>query len=399
MKKKLSAALIASLLIISSVLTPVCAVDAVQKSTDTGKITWETLEERVRAGSLSAQALEENIGSIETIDYTYLYNTMQKQLNELSAAQSFLLESGDREKLNSLNSTMASLRNTYEDIRDGKLQRDSKDAANQLRDMQNRVVIGTQSLYINILSLEQSLRDGERGLEALERTLTELRLRHTLGQVSAIKVAELERARDDTQCQLDTLKTTISSLKAQLQLLIGEAPTGEAELSPLPEINKNSVSESEHEANLIIAKEKSVAISSSKIALEKAEEEVSDKNSDYLSGSIKRYELTIAEHSKASAELSYRSEIQNFEYAFNELSRTLENSRQVLENKKAASVYQQKLLEISEKQYALGRISYFALLSARDNAESAVSAVSAAERDLFTAYNNYSNAVKYGITD
>ncbi len=399
MVRKILSAGLCFLLICTLTLTPVCAAGTDNADDQSGSITWETLEERVRAKSLSAQALDANIGSIEVVDYTYLYNSMQKQLNELSAAQSFLLETGDREKLNTLNATMVTLRNTYEDIRDGKLQRDSENAVNQLRDMQNRVVVGAETLYINILSLEQSLRDGERGLAALDRTLTEMRLRRSLGQISDMTVKELERTRDDTQSQLDTLKSTISSLKAQLQLLIGEAPTGDAELSALPAVLEDSLSSLDCDADLITAREKSVAISSAKIALEKAEEEVSDKNSDYLSGSVKRYELTAAERSKEASALSYRSEVQNFEYSFKELYHSLQNLYQVWENKKAAAEHQQKLLEISEKQYALGRISYFALLTARDNAESAISSANSAERDLFAALNSYTNAVKFGIAD
>ena len=397
--KKLFFRALSSFLAFILLLTPVSATAETVSDTSASTLSWEKLEEQIKAKSPSYQILDKNISSIEIVDYTYLYNSMQKQLNELSSMQSFLLESGDREKLNTLNSSMAALRNTYEDIRDGKLQRDSDDAVNQLRNMQNQVLSAGQTLYITILSLEQSLADGERGLSALQRALTEMQLRHTLGQVSDIKLKELERKYDDTKSQLKTLENTITSLKAQLQLLIGEAPTGEAELEELPAVVTDEISSLTPETDLIAAKEKNYSISTAAVALEKAEEDVSDKNSDYLSGSIKRYELTSAEHTRDAAKLSLFSAEQNFEFSFRNLHRSVLNYLQIWENKKATAEYQQQLLALSEKQYELGRISYFALLNAQDNASNALSDAESAERDLFSALNNYRNAVMYGFVN
>ena len=397
--KKLFFRTLSSFLAFILLLTPVSATAETVSDTSASTLSWEKLEEQIKAKSPSYQILDKNISSIEIVDYTYLYNSMQKQLNELSSMQSYLLESGDREKLNTLNSSMAALRNTYEDIRDGKLQRDSDDAVNKLRDMQNQVLSAGQTLYITILSLEQSLADGERGLSALQRALTEMQLRHTLGQVSDIKLKELERKYDDTKSQLKTLENTITSLKAQLQLLIGEAPTGEAELEALPPVSVDEISSLTPETDLIAAKEKNYSISTAAVALEKAEEDVSDKNSDYLSGSIKRYELTSAEHTRDAAKLSLISAEQSFEFSFRNLHRSVLNYLQIWENKKATAEYQQQLLALSEKQYELGRISYFALLNAQDNASNALSDAESAERDLFSALNNYRNAVMYGFVN
>lgn len=397
--KKIFRRTLSSFLAFILLLTPVSATAETVSDTSTSTLSWEKLEEQIKAKSPSYQILDKNISSIEIVDYTYLYNSMQKQLNELSTMQSYLLESGDREKLNTLNSSMAALRNTYEDIRDGKLQRDSDDAVNKLRDMQNQVLSAGQTLYITILSLEQSLADGERGLSALQRALTEMQLRHTLGQVSDIKLKELERKYDDTKSQLKTLENTITSLKAQLQLLIGEAPTGEAELEALPPVAVDEIASLTPETDLIAAKEKNYSISTAAVALEKAEEDVSDKNSDYLSGSIKRYELTSAEHTRDAAKLSLLSAEQSFEFSFRNLHRSVLNCLQIWENKKAAAKYQQQLLALSEKQYDLGRISYFSLLNAQDNASNALSDAESAERDLFSALNNYRNAVMYGFVN
>lgn len=395
MIKKVLCGILSSVLVCTLVVSPVCAIE--DNSEKSGKVTWEELEDRIRTGNLSSQALDENISSIELIDYDSMYYSLKKQINEIGVSQSYLADIGDFESLNTLNASVASLRNTYEDIQDGKLQRDSEDAVNQLHNAQNQVVAAGQSLYINILAMEQSLRDGERGVEALDRGLVELHLRRSLGQVSDRAVEEMERTREDTVSGLNTLGSTISACKAQLQFLMGETPTGELELGELPEVTGDELYGLDCDADLIAAKEKNFEVSNAALALEKAEDELEDAEDDYRGGSIKKYQLTQAQHSRDAAELTYLSAVQRVEFSFRELYRSIEDCLQVWENKVAAADYQQKQLKIAEKQYELGRTSYFALMTAKDNAESAVSAAESAARDMFSAVTEYHTAVEFGI--
>jgi len=394
MKNKIISGIMAFAIACTLIIPHICYADNAES---TSQITWDGLEDRIRGGNLTLQALDENISSIELIDYDSLYNSMKLQLNEISTAQSFLAEFGDFTSLNTLNQSIASLRTTYEDIRDGKLQRDSDAAVNQLRNAQDQVVIAGQGLYIGILSMEQSLSDGERGLQTIERSLSELRLRHTLGQVSAKTVSELERTYDDTKSQLDTLRNTIATYKSQLQLLMGEEPSGELMLAPLPSVTGEELADIDCEADLTEAKKKSYDIRSAEIALEKAQEELDEKNADYISGGIKRYQVMQAAHSRDAADLTRRSTELDFELSFRNAHRSLQNSLQSWKNKASAVSHQKKLLQIAEKQFSLGRISRFALLTARDNLAGAQSAEETARRDYFTALNNYNNALEFGI--
>ena len=144
--KKIVFAFVSTALCLMAAMTSVFAEEAIP----TNKITWDELETRIREENLSSKAFEENINSIETVDYTNMYYSLKKQMNQLSTAQEFLFLTGQIEKVNSLAQSATALRSTYEDIRDGKLQRDSKNAVSQLRDAQNQMVLAGQSLYINI---------------------------------------------------------------------------------------------------------------------------------------------------------------------------------------------------------------------------------------------------------
>ena len=374
-------------------------VSASEEKTDntSGRIVWEELEKRIRTGNLNSLALDKNVGSIEVVDYDYLYNSLQKQLREISSAQSFFAETGNYEGLSTLNQSVASMRSTYEDIKAGKLQRDSENAVKQLRDAQNQVVTAGQMLYINILDMEQSLIDGERGIETLDRKLKELRLRCEFGQVSKTTVEELEYTRANTVSTLDTLRSTISSCKAQLQLLIGETPTGEAEMGELPVLSGNETEGIEVEADLILAKEKNWNINNAAITVEKAKEDVDAIKKEYINGDAKGYQMMALQRTAEAAELTYRATVGDFEFSFREAFRQMRNAKQVLENKNSAVEYQKKKLALSKKQYELGRLSYFSYLDAQDDLKKAESEAKSAERDVFTALNKYNNAVKYGI--
>lgn len=360
-------------------------------------IAWEDLEKKLREENLSSKAFEESINSIETINYTNMYYNLKNQLNQLSAAQDFLVLTGQSEKVLTIAQTATSLRTTYEDIENGKLQRDSENAINQLRDAQNQVVLAGQSLYINILSLERSLHDGERGLEALERSLTEMRLRKEFGQVSDKTVADIEKKHSDVISNLKSLRNSIFSCKAQLQLLIGYDPDGMIELGALPEIIGTESSNFDFEKDLISAKEKSSILKNAKIVLEKSEENYRDSEKSFVSGNLLGYQRDSARYTYEAEKLNYESTVRSFELSFKEIYLSVLNYEQILENKIENVKYNEKQVKIAEKNYELGRISYFALLAAKDSLETAKSEMSAAQSDVFAALNRYNAAIEYGI--
>jgi len=360
-------------------------------------LTWEGLEEQIRKGNLSTKAFEENINSLETIDYTNMYYGLRNQLNQLSTAQDFLVLTGQTENALALSQTSSSLRTTYEDIKNGKLQRDSENAINQLRDAQNQVVLAGKTLYINILSMERSLEDGKRSVGALERTLSELYLRKSFGQVSDKVIEDMEKSKSDAESNLETLQNSIFSCKAQLQLLVGYEPTGEIELGALPDLVGNEDANFNYEEDLLAAKEKSSTLKNAEILLEKAKEDYEESEDSYVSGNILGYQRNSAKYTYEAEKLNYESAVQNFEYSFNEIYRSVSSFKQIWKNKLEAVAYNERLVGIAETSYNLGRISYFQLLSARDALENAKSEALAAQSDTFSALNKYDAAIKYGI--
>ena len=276
------------------------------------------------------------------------------------------------------------------------MQADNADVVWQLEDTVNQVVSGGETLYITLAGLEQQAADGQRGLDTIDRNLEQLRLRQQLGQVSQQTVEELEQTRSQTVSQLQTLDTTIRQMKAQLQTLIGETPTGEITLGPLPTQDTMEWEEPDYEADLEAAKAASWTLRDAQKTLEDAEETWEDARDEYRLPS-EQYLYQQAEHVWNAAQFTYDSTVQNFEVGFQTLYNTMINDQQVLEAAQSALAWQQTLLETSQTRYDLGLISYSEVLTAQDNVASAQSTVDSAWRDLFTARSSYRWAVESGL--
>lgn len=359
-----------------------------------GTVTWENLDSRIRSGSLAFQALLENISSVEAIDYDQMMDNLRTQINQIANAQWYTALSGGDS--GSLDQTYASLRETFEDIKDGELQADNADVVWQLKDASNQVVAAGQKLYITLVGLEQSVQDLERQIAALDRQLTDARLREQLGRASAQTVSSLEQSRAQLVSQKESLNTTITKYKSQLQSLIGETPTGELTLGPLPTEADMDWTQPDYEADLASAKAASWTIRDAEATLADAKETWKDARLDYT-GSKQKYLLEMAEHTWNSAQLTYQSTIQDFECSFKTLYQSLFDYEQVLETKKSALSYQETQLAVTQKKYELGLASYYDVLTAQDTVSAAQSGVDSAWRDLFTARNDYAQAVENGL--
>ena len=385
-----------ALVLCAAMLTPALAAEPETPAAEGPDLTWEELDDRIRSGSLNVQTLDENIGSIQAIDYEQMEEQLRNQLNQLADAEWFMLQLGDTASANSLDTSYGSLREVYDDLKDGELQQDYADAVRQIEDGIHQILSAGESLYINILAMEASLEDGNRGLAAIDRSLEELRLRRDLGQVSPQQAAELEQTRADTVSQLRTLETAISTAKCQLQVLIGEEPTGELTLGALPGLEEMGWTEPDYEADLAAAKEASWTLYDAALTLADAEDVWKDARRDYY-GSYYRYQYDMAEHTWNAAQTTYDAAVQDFETSFQSLYDSLADYEQVLENKQAAVTYQQTLLDTAYTRYERGLISSSAVKTAEDDLAGAQSETESAERDLFAARNSYRLAVTYGI--
>ncbi len=376
------------------------AAETAQTTPDAeGTLRFENLSARMKTGYYTVMSLEENIAAIECIDYDKMYEDLRDGLNQIAEAQWMMLQipgAGETYTYKSLQDQYDTLRKTFDDIKDGKLQQDNVDLVRQLRDAENQLLMAGQTLYINLLGLEDQSAALTRQTAALDRTIEEVKLRYELGQVSAMTLQQTEAGKAQAESGKAALDAAVAQLRRQLNAMIGEELTAPLTLNALPEVTAEQLAAMDVEKDLEKAKAASYDLYAAKLTLDDADEEYKDKAGD-LGYNEDNYEYIAVKHRWQAAQYTYNAAVQNFELSFRSLYDSVQSYASALNAAKVSLECERSDLAAAQLRYEQGMISENALHTAEDELYTAQDTVSGAERDLFTAYNNYRWAVDYGL--
>ena len=388
-----------------------------------GQVSFVNVERRMRENNLQILAIEQSVLTIEDIDYDKLYDKLWHQLNELAQAQWAYVRAGSMMRAISnlpagqrppgmedveysdyeyntaydqLDRAYAAVRDQYEAIKEGDMQKDNADLVRQLNNLQDQIVVAGESLYAALKAMEGQEAGLQRQLAALDRTVEEMELRYTLGQISALQLSEVKTGRTALESGLETLRMNVKSYKLQLEMLIGAEQTGEIALSPLPEVTAEQLAEMDLESDLAAAKERSYELYEAKQTLEDARDQYKD-DANYWGYNENRYEFRTARNTWQAAQYTYNNTVQNYELKFRTLYAQVEDYRQILEAAKVSLACEKESYAASELKFQQGTISHNALLAAEDDLREAEETVRSAAGDLFSTYNTYCWAAQHGI--
>lgn len=375
----------------SAVAGPDAEPEADYEPDPLGQVRFSSVEQRIRENNLQILALNEQIAALEEIDYEKQLDKLRRALNSLAGSHWTMLEMGmgSSYAYDQMNQSYSALRRQFDAIWDGDLQEDNAGIVRQLKNLEDQIALGGETMYMAILAME-SQEDGlERQLAALDRQLEELRLRHKLGQISTLTLTEAEAGRASLASGLETLRMNIRVYKAQLETLLGAEQTGSIQLGGVPQVTAKQLSDMDLEAGLASAKEASYELFDAKRTL---------KDTQDAYHGIGDYTPTLnAEHGWPAAKHTYNNTVQNYEMKFRTLYAQVKDYKQILEASKVSASSKEASYAAAELKYRQGNISKNTLLTAEDELTAAKEAVRSAENDLFTAYNNYCWAVKTGI--
>lgn len=361
-------------------------------------LAYADLEKQVKEQNPSYLALEETIASIEALDYEKMSEDMRDALNGIASAQLQLtkLGAGDSYTHAVLGQSYDALRESFDDLKDGKLQEDNDGVIRQLRNAQNQMMMAAQTLYVALLDMRSSRADLQRQLDSMDRTVAEMELRHQRGQISDLQLAQAKNGRVQLKSGLDTLDWNIRTYTAQLQSLTGLDITGELTLTEVPEITEEQVKAMSYDKDLAAAREKSYT-------LYDAAETLKDAKDDYIEAGWKyafneaRYEYISAQHTWQAAQHTYQSSQQSFELSFQTAYTAVADYRQILSASQTALALAKDTFASQELKYKQGNLSKNDYLDAQDELVKAETAVSAARHDLYSAYLTYQWAVEQGV--
>ena len=381
-----------------------------------GTVSFANLDSRLRENNLNLLALEENIAALEVIDYDKMREQMVESLNEIakqidsissmgdSLAQIPKYDFTDEDMLiidmvstssgMTLQQSYNSLRDTFEDLKDGKLQEDNEAIIRQLRNAQDQVVMAAQSLYVALAEMELNDTALDRTLAALDRTVEEMELRYELGQISALTLEQTKSGKASAVSGKQTLEMNIANYKHQLELMIGAQLSGTIQLQPLPDVTQQDLEAMDLEADLEKAKANSYELFAAQRTLEDAKESAKESAKGYTE---KTYQYQMAQHQRQAAEYTYNATVQSFEMSFRTLYNQVKDDWQVLAAAQTALACQQDTYASMQLKYEQGSLSENKLKDAADEVSAAQDTVDSAKISLFSAYNNYRWAVDYGI--
>lgn len=363
-----------------------------------GTLHFENLSARMRTGNYTLLSLEENIAAIECIDYDKMYEDLRNGLNSIASAQWGLIQMGQGESYTyeTLTQRYDALRKTFDDIKEGKLQQDNADLVRQLRNAQASLLAAGESLYVGLLALEDQSAALTRQTAALDRTIEEVKLRYELGQVSAMTLQQTEAGKAQMESGKAAIDAAAAQLRRQLNAMIGEELTAPLTLNALPGVTAEQLAAMDVEKDLEKAKAVSYGLYAAKLTLEDADEEYKDKAGD-LGYNKDNYEYIAVKHQWQAAQYTYNAAVQSFELSFRSLYDSVQSYASALNAAKVSLECERSDLAAAQLRYEQGTISENALHTAEDELYTAQDTVSGADRDLFTAYNNYRWAVDYGL--
>ena len=361
-----------------------------------GTVSFANVSRRLRENNLSVLSLEENINAIKAIDYEKMGDDIRKSLNGIADAQWFLTISGNSFAAKSMSSSYESLKDTFDDIRDGKLQEDNEAVIRQLENAQDQVAMAGESLYIALTEMELNGQTLSRSITALDRTIKELNLRYDLGQISALTLEQTKAGRTSALSGQETLTMNIGTYKTQLEQMIGAELTGKIKLQGLPQVTAQQLAAMDLDKDLAAAKEASYTLFAAQRTLDDARDDFKDTAEDYMYNTGK-YQYVTAQHQWQAAQYTYNAAVQSFETSFRTLYLQVKDYQQVLQAAKTALATEKDNFAAAQKKHDAGNMSDNARADAKDKVSEAQDKVDGAAIDLFSAYNNYRWAVDHGI--
>ena len=372
-----------------------------------GTLSFANLESRVRENNLTIQALNESIASVNAIDFDKMEENMRDRLNGIANLKFMVLTQPQEYSdavlsaigmkgatFSSLQSSYTSLKNAFDDLIDGKTQRTYDGVVRQMNNAEDQMVMGAETLYVALLEMNSSHAELQRQLASVDRTLQEMELRYSMGQISALTLQQVKSGRASLVSGIATLERNISDYTAQLEQMVGAEITGSLTLGAIPEVTDAQIAAMDAEKDLETAKEKSYELFDAKLTLTEAEEAWDDVRDQYRGTNYMR---VSGEHTWKAAQYTYQSTVQSYELKFHTMFNAVADYRQTLTAKETALELERANCQASELKYQQGTISKNALLDARDKVATAEKDVETAKHDLFTAYRSYYWAVNKGI--
>lgn len=357
-----------------------------------GQVSFRSLESRVRKGNLAALSLQSSLDSQKAFNRERAYQDLVDAINYMVDCS----WGGPMGTSTAMNATIETMRDQLDPLKEKNYKETMETVSRQIEGAIWQIISGTESLYLNILSYESNLEDLNRGLAAMERSIQEIDLRYSLGQISQLTLQQLNVTQQNTKSQAESMQLALENMRTSLNVMLGEPPDTILALQGLPpsSAQNNKILALGYKVALTQAKQMSFSLYSAENTLKDEEEAWTDAKGDYGS---QGYNYKVAEQKYQAAVYTYASDVKNFEISFHGLYQAVPDAKQALQAVDITCLYQEKNYAVAQTKHKQGQLSDYQLETIKEDVLAAQSALTVAEIKAFTASNQYQRAVEFGI--
>ena len=381
---------------------------------DSQSVTFNSLENKIRTYNQSIKSFEKTLASINSTDvslqfdkqrfqYSEQNQALQKQVDAYKQAINQLqqaIPSADEATKSALtaqigamtilqkqaegtitanNAIVAGLNDAEEDA-ENELAETYTSTKKQLDNAADQIVMGAQTQYITLVTIDNNITALERSISAIDRTTPVMEKQLEIGMVSELDLKTLQNQRDTAQSSLESIINQKETLQNSLSVMLGNDANTTVTVEGLPDISYD-IKKINYTQDLESAMKNSYTIWQKQDALKKA----SNDYEDDVTSTLDAYD---------AAKLDLEAAKVQTENSFKALYETLLEKQRLLEQANENLTLAEQNFKVSEVKYNIGNISKLEYENAKDTLESSKDAIKTAEVELFTAYNNYQWGIK-----
>ena len=381
---------------------------------DSQSVTFNSLENKIRTYNQSIKSFEKTLASINSTDvslqfdkqrfqYSEQNQALQKQVDAYKQAINQLqqaIPSADEATKSALtaqigamtilqkqaegtitanNAIVAGLNDAEEDA-ENELAETYTSTKKQLDNAADQIVIGAETQYITLVTIDNNITALERSISAIDRTTPVMEKQLEIGMVSELDLKTLQNQRDTAQSSLESIINQKETLQNSLSVMLGNDANTTLTVEGLPDISYD-IKKINYTQDLESAMKNSYTIWQKQDALRKA----SNDYEDDVTSTLDAYD---------AAKLDLEAAKVQTENSFKALYETLLEKQRLLEQANENLTLAEQNFKVSEVKYNIGNISKLEYENAKDTLESSKDAIKTAEVELFTAYNNYQWGIK-----
>lgn len=377
---------------------------------DSKSIGFYGLEKTVRANNQTIQSLQKTLAGVGSTDVSSQFDSqrlsygsqnsqLQKQAEEYEKSASDLRAAADnadetikaalnaqadqmsllakqaRASIAMNNAIIAGLDDAEEDAQQ-QLDDTYATTEKQVENSANQIVMGAQTQYISLCTMQDNIEALDRTIAAIDRQLPVVEKQYEIGMATALDVENLKNQRMAAESSKLTLENQIASIENSLSLTLGNDAGTTVHVQKVPEVTDRQLREMNYEKDLEEAKTNSYTIWQKRDALRKASNDYED---DVTS--------TLDAYNAAKIDLAAAQE--QVENDFRKLFNDVSEKKRLLDKAESDLELAESNFKVSETKYEKGMISKLEYENAQDTLETAKAAITTAQTDLFTAYNTY----------